>query len=1198
MSFILSNVKRVWRADAQGDDTKIVLKTHNPCTFALPSAKLVNLIQPYLLNNKSKLALMTDVESFLLKSQKLLYLKQIEYHLPGIIYWKRPESALFLAVRLAAMKVSGETNPEVIENVIDQNDGIFEFFKNFFDTVVNVYKYSLRKQTGISKEMERKILLALMEWLGYQQVRNVKNPVLHSNLISKLYPVEICPGLDISQTDCFDRKEITEVNFVNYHFFCFVCQQHFAKSADLKTHLKTHTKFVCNMCEVDYEDYKDLCTHRLTFCRGASDKKCSFCLQVAKECFCAKYFQATIEDTRLMITRTQRPETTQFFTEIYQYYNDNILKPINVTPVSVCQGYEDIQGIMGSAWPNLVPPEKNTDRWAMPVGEFDIYGRNVMVQELKKQCMSRYFTNYIQFDIIKMDLLPYFRDTCHVDKCTFDMDYDHYFGSHFRCPLASQMTNDETPALYSSEDLARHLSIHLDDSWEFQGVSLTCNQCKQEISGEGDLSLEKILEHSFMHKHTGYPLKCQTQTTDICREIDFANIQEHVFHMLTLHYKTDKEFQKNLLTCVGFQESIGGTSQISQILGTPKVSKSFLQKSLFDVNKAMTVDKAGKHSKDGKQISFTQFDQSGTSGNKHANIVNNSTGSGCTQGPSGLTTGLANNSPPIGDEGDFQCCNENHKEPMKFKTQEHKDYHVIKSHKCIAQNCHFSNEFEFELLKHYKHFHSKTKNVCQLCGMGFNDRQEHYDSYHFDCTSCKTWFATLTDLKAHETQCFNVVSNGPVQRQTNTSFINSTVEKESLMIDQTDTDNDFCRTLLGILDSSNLPEEIKQKYEMSIKRNASESLITKSRLRAECFSDFRSQELLFDVPKWNDNVSRDAVGKIHTVLGTIRDSDIFRASSKSSHKNAVINFECIEAAQNRISRTTTICGLSEAHGTILLQNFLSQQVRDEICGYNKTAELLNLSYRRILESLQFLYVNIKLSVLESRIMSYRIQESETIYQFTNRATRHLTLCAKKFETGLRAAYIENNLAKLLRGNVPPKVLAEINRKESVFSPYTSTEILDIYKNVMSRDDQNLDQYEVMFTRGVKAENKSTLRGRSSKFDKKAKSSVRNVEKVSKPPSQISQKSRERMQMLGPRIVKEGERICFKCLQKHEIQDCEIYKGIPLTEKLCYKQEGNRRKPCGFHFGSCKSSSKKFSNIKIDGDVRGRQPSPSVWQPRR
>ena len=119
-----------------------------------------------------------------------------------------------------------------------------------------------------------------MEWLSYQQVRDIKNPVLHSNLISKLFPVEILPNLDISQTDCFDRKEITEVNFVNYHFFCFMCQLHFTKSTDLKTHLKTHEKFVCNMCEVTYEDYKDLCCHKLTFCRGARDKKCSFCLHI------------------------------------------------------------------------------------------------------------------------------------------------------------------------------------------------------------------------------------------------------------------------------------------------------------------------------------------------------------------------------------------------------------------------------------------------------------------------------------------------------------------------------------------------------------------------------------------------------------------------------------------------------------------------------------------------------------------------------------------------------------------------------------------------------------------------------------------------------------------------------------------------------------------------------------------------------
>ena len=148
--------------------------------------------------------------------------------------------------------------------------------------------------------------------------------------------------------------------------------------------------------------------------------------------------------------------------------------------------------------------------------------------------------------------------------------------------------------------------------------------------------------------------------------------------------------------------------------------------------------------------------------------------------------------------------------------------------------------------------------------------------------------------------------------------------------------------------------------------------------------------------------------------------------------------------------------------------------------------------------------------------------------------------------------------------------------------------------VTTKDTQNFEQYEVMFTKGVQQETKSKLRPPPKRTEKKSKSFVKNVSEAG-PSNKISQKSREKMQMLGPRIVKEGERICFKCLQKHDIRDCELYKDVPLTDRLCFKQEGNKRRPCGFHFGSCKNQNKRFSNIKIDGNVKGDRASPSVWR---
>ena len=502
MSFIVANIKRVLTEEAQ--EEPITLKDHNPCTFVLPSEKLVNLTQPYYVDSKTRLSLWTDVETYLLKSQKMLYLKQIEYHLPGILFWARPESALFLATRHVAMKISGEESEKGIENILDQNEGIFEYFKNFYNTVVNVFKFSLQKPSGISEEMEKNILFAMMEWLQYQKVENVKYPVLHPNLISGLFPVTICPDLDLSQTDCFIEGENKEINFVNYHFFCFVCQKHFDGSKELNAHIQTHDKYICNFCGVDYEDYKDLCCHKLIFCRGANDKNCSFCLLSATDCTCAKYFDSTIKEIRIQLNdRRNTGEVSSFITECYNYYKEVIMKPLHVKQVIVCPDNPKLTPkIKDSIWPKISSFYDEDD---IELEGLSIYGNKVKFPELK-QTFSRYFSNYLQFDILKLPFLNYFRDACPVFDCSFVIEKEHYFGTHLRCPIASRMANEEIPLLYKPDEFIEHLMQHLTQQlWFFNGEKLMCNACHFECVEQGKMTLSVITEHAFQHKNLGYP---------------------------------------------------------------------------------------------------------------------------------------------------------------------------------------------------------------------------------------------------------------------------------------------------------------------------------------------------------------------------------------------------------------------------------------------------------------------------------------------------------------------------------------------------------------------------------------------------------------------------------------------------------------------------------------------------------------------
>ena len=709
------------------------------------------------------------------------------------------------------------------------------------------------------------------------------------------------------------------------------------------------------------------------------------------------------------------------------------------------------------------------------------------------------------------------------------------------------MANEEVPLLYKPDEFVNHLTTHLEQIWFFNGEKLVCTICNFECVEQGKLSLSIMTEHAFQHKNTRFEEKCLNGNSQICNDLKYSCLQDYTFHLLTFHFKNEKEFRDNLVQILHFkflleEEKLGSNSHIC---GTPKSKiPTNPSKTLFELKYGLLHD---SQSTQQPSIESTSANSSGKQSESVNNKpqMNNSDKDNCH-----MKTNIDPN-PPCNNEG-YQCKNENHESPLQFKSAEHKQYHIIKCHKCISEHCQFSNEFESELLKHYELIHAKTKNICQLCGMGFNNKLEHYDSYHFACTACKEWFATLNDLKSHEMTCFKVTEKDPVDRVTTTSLVNNSVDKDSLMVDQSNTERDFSKALLGILDlvssNLNLPEEVKLEYERSIKKQASENLITKSRMRNENFSNFKSQELLLDEPKWFESTGKDAVSKIQTVLGEIKESDIFKGSSKNAQKYAISNFECLESIQKRIARVTTICSLTEPHGKILLSNFLSDSVKDEICGYNKTADILDLSYLRILQTLQFLYINIKLQILESRIMSYRIQESETIYQFSNRCQKHLSLCSRKLDVSHRAAYIENNLAKLLRGNVPNKVLAEINKKESVFSPYTSQEILDIFKNIMKEPD-NLEQYEVLYTQKDYSKPKSKFGG----VNKSRNGQMRKQ-------TYMTESSKNRFHELGidPNT---SPIICFLCLEKgHVSSRCPTYPNTSLSSILC-RVDGE---PHGYH----------------------------------
>ena len=89
--------------------------------FVLPSGKIVNLLNDCIVNQSSSSTLCTDVETYLLNSQKKYYLENVDYFVTPILYWLRPETGLYLAVRHAIQKISGVSEKGAIEHILQQN---------------------------------------------------------------------------------------------------------------------------------------------------------------------------------------------------------------------------------------------------------------------------------------------------------------------------------------------------------------------------------------------------------------------------------------------------------------------------------------------------------------------------------------------------------------------------------------------------------------------------------------------------------------------------------------------------------------------------------------------------------------------------------------------------------------------------------------------------------------------------------------------------------------------------------------------------------------------------------------------------------------------------------------------------------------------------------------------------------------------
>ena len=1103
MSFIFTLIKsKEQNAAGQSQSPPQLLSIKDQSCFVLPNGKIVDLLHSNVTDSNSENKLFSDVEIFLANSQKVYYLENIEYHLPPILQWMKPESGLFLGIRSTIRKISGETDHNKIELILKNNLGIFDFFANFFRTTVNVYKYSLTVDTGLSLEVSQNILFGLVEYLKCQNFEDIIYPVMHKDLVKTLFAADLEWDSNKSQVGLFDRHVEIEPNFINCSFLCMCCKLQFANSKDLKEHVKhEHKEYSCLSCEIDFDNYEDLMYHTILFCRRSFGKVCAYCSKESNICICKNNFQNTLKEVH-----NQNLEMT-LLSESFQFFNDNILKPEHIKQVQVASNNKVPGKIDKSFWPKfkLLKTEWGDDDDEDESGMVQIFDVKMRIHDLK-QCIGNYFQNFLELKLQTLQFLHLMREDC--TECSFVSDANHFFTAHLFCPEALRMENDEFPIAMGPKDILQHLND--DHGWSLKNQEfLKCNICSFEC--QGDSFLKTIAEHSFQHKPKEFWSQCPKQGNPICQHLTFGSLEDYCIHCLTFHHDKNQSFQNDIIKMLNFSVMQGRNQKMTS--ATPKITGS----------KAI------------KLFPCASIPINGT---------NNNINSVCSEDKGfynmfdNINTSSVKTLPNMGSD-EFYCKNEDHQVPLRFKSIEHKKYHIIREHRCFYDKCHFSAEFNSELMTHYENCHGNAKNCnteCELCGSMYEEanKLKHMLAYHQQCSSCRVWFAGWPELNKHESSCKNVVESKPINKVETTSFVTQHDENLSLNIDKSSIDSNFSRALIGMLEAADLPKETKDFCAKAIEKHASESLIAKHRMRGNGFSHFKYVSLLFDVPSWSEP-GKEQVSKIQALLGPIKESDIFSAKENESNKYAIKNYESILTILKRLEKVIVLCNLSQSHGRVLLQDFLDKRVQESICVYQK-CEFHDLSYKKILETIQYLYVPIDLTKLESKILSYRPEKGETMFVFAARARRHLSICSKSLSPSERADYCESHLRRLIRQNLGHELSLEVTRKESVFSAFNSQELLDIIMEANKKINAEAEPDCVFNTSVVTRQSNNKQPG-------------------------MSEMSKSRFRQLGPKFNPK-DLTCFLCLQTrdHISRDCPNYRDCSLASTLCYING----EPHGFH----------------------------------
>ena len=1141
MSLIFSGLPRLNAEDSEGPDISVNLQNPFQLQVEANGRKIFVCIEGT--TSLSDISLFTKNQKFCIYAQKKHILDNVVHFVPRVFYLFKIDYAVQIAIRYMVKMLSGTEDSNHINSIISANPGINEYFVNFLEIVEYVYKGNLIKSYLSNEAFNTQILSSLVEVIEINRNESFNHPMLMPQKLrllgdnNQIFSQNTLND-NVKRPDWVgERGKQREICMISCNFICILCKDIYDSNIELKLHIANHDDFSCLSCKLKFGNYAELLSHKLTFCRATVLlDNCEICSQPGKICDCANYQNLIV--AAIVKLQGQQSECPIFenrlFSMIFHYCCEKVsLKFLKTHPIT--EDVDDQEKWDENSVVNLIHD-------SIPCFEISNLGISCKALDMKeikwsiiKNRFKPYFAEFSQVIDYQIGVLDLSLNICLYNNCTTKFSVEHC-KTHLVCPFARDFDNDELCMMFRDE---KHVYAHLIRHKLNYNEQLSCLQCFTKVGDEkGEVMLQQLFSHGEIHELDDhpYPNKCRAIR---CNDVDFNSLLKYVIHQMLHHAFKPNHIFSYIELLFGFNKSQAA------VVNDPSIESDPILSSRPQLRTQRRL--------------FSEFDAIHKNENNAQKAIK--------------VESLERNSNKI------YCENENHILKPQFSSLVEKKRHIINEHSCPISKCSYFTEYDSELLDHLKIAHDNRYDYCNICKQRVINMSEHENS-HPICGSCRCRFVDLAALRQHEPGCTVILC---AENQDSQLAINGLKKNSlSLNIDTNDVEVSFVETMNMLLDAAGLDNEVKQKSKECISKFAAETALTKGRSRGELISNRRSAELFFDVPCFVHS-DRSNLQKILQTIGNVVEADKFAADSTSSIRDAVENFEKLDILVRKIDKLVQIGFLTEQQTMLVLALFMSQRVSDEITSFLGQTDLKTISFRACLQALQFVFVPLKLDTFLAIVLNYRINTRyETFLSFASRVTRHLTLCSRVRPEENRQTFLEMHKRSIFKQNLPSSLLDDIERKEKLFTEFSSKELLEITVSFLEHNEfsdetikKNFEKYRVYTMRSVgneeglvrKPGNIEKKKYVKNKQVKKKIQQVTQPEIASKTLKTPTEASKIKLKILSDLGIKSDDVICFMCLGPHLRAKCGIYGSqIPYSNgnELCVQTVGNQKVAFGFH----------------------------------